>query len=90
MHPLQAGLATRLSWELWPIGTRRKVRGHQLYQKEPPGTDVFTYFWVDAFVGCLAPRCATVQVVNQHIADSFPMEWWSTRFAQAVGHLADS
>ena len=24
-------------------------------------------------------------MVNQHIADSYPMEWWSTRFAQAVG-----
>lgn len=31
-----------------------------------------TYFWVDAFV------------VNQHAANDFPMEWWSTRFAQAV------
>ena len=28
-------------------------------------------------------------MVNQHIADSFPMEWWSTRFAQAVGHVAE-
>ncbi|CAK9012493.1 unnamed protein product [Durusdinium trenchii] len=39
------------------------------------GRDEFTYFWVDAFV------------VNQHIADSYPMEWWSTRFAQAVGDV---
>ena len=29
-----------------------------------------------------------MKVVNQHIADSYPMEWWSTRFAQAVGDLA--
>lgn len=31
-----------------------------------------TYLWVDAFV------------VNQHTANDLPMEWWSTRFAQAV------
>jgi len=41
------------------------------------GADV-TYYWVDAFV------------VNQHIADSYPMEWWSTRFAQAVGDVGST
>ncbi|CAJ1427936.1 unnamed protein product [Effrenium voratum] len=45
---------------------------------EQKGTDQFTYFWVDAFV------------VNQHIADSYPMEWWSTRFAQAVGDVGST
>lgn len=30
------------------------------------------------------------QVVNQHTADSYPMEWWSTRFAQAVGDHGSS
>ncbi|CAE7218902.1 unnamed protein product, partial [Symbiodinium natans] len=42
------------------------------------GKDLTTYFWVDAFV------------VNQHIADSYPMEWWSTRFAQAVGDVGST
>jgi len=42
------------------------------------GGGVTTYFWVDAFV------------VNQHIADSYPMEWWSTRFAQAVGDVGST
>lgn len=37
-----------------------------------------TYFWVDAFI------------VNQHAANDFPMEWWSTRFAQAVSDIGST
>jgi len=36
------------------------------------------YFWVDAFV------------VNQHQAQEYPMEWWSTRFAAAVGEVGST
>lgn len=36
------------------------------------------YFWVDAFV------------VNQHEAQEYPMEWWSTRFAAAVGEVGST
>merc|ERR1711937_638443 len=36
------------------------------------------YFWVDAFV------------VNQHQAQNFPQEWWSTRFMQAIGAIGNT
>jgi len=37
-----------------------------------------TYFWVDAFV------------VNQNKAQSYPQEWWSSRFMEAVGEIGNT
>lgn len=70
--------ATHFVSHAWRYEFRSFVEALQNWLEQSGTPEDGTYFWVDAFV------------VNQHTAQTYPQEWWSTRFMQAVGEIGNT
>eukprot|EP00931_Biecheleriopsis_adriatica_P058245 TRINITY_DN3461_c0_g1_i5.p1 TRINITY_DN3461_c0_g1~~TRINITY_DN3461_c0_g1_i5.p1 ORF type:complete len:789 (-),score=128.53 TRINITY_DN3461_c0_g1_i5:181-2547(-) len=77
-RPAFADLANHFVSHAWRYAFTTLLNALSTWATQKGANQDQTYFWVDAFV------------VNQHIASDFPMEWWSTRFAQAVGDIGST
>lgn len=72
------GNATHFVSHAWRYDFRSFVEALANWLKQTGADEEKVYFWVDAFV------------INQHQSQSYPQEWWSTRFMQAVGEIGNT